>query len=316
MDVVSASVNELRLLGGITAAGKTDWAIAWAKANDASILSCDSVACYKGLDIGSAKPGKKERSEVTHHGIDLAEVHEVFGVGDYHDYAGRVLMQAFQEKKSYLVVGGSGFFMEGFLRPVVDGMEISQSVRTQVDDWYEEEGLEGCLARLESMNPSGVAFLDKKNQARVRRALERCMQSGKELIEIKREFDALPTPYSAFYKSMIWLDRENDDLESRIEKRTETMLSAGMIEETQKALSNGMGKHPSLSNAVGYREVRLFLEGHLCRTELSAAISGATRKLVSKQRKWFRNRFPAESRYILKAGQIPSPEELQWIAST
>jgi len=77
-----------------------------------------------------------------------------------------------------------------------------------------------------------------------------------------------------------------------------------------------MGKHPSLSNAVGYREVRLFLEGHLCRTELSAAISGATRKLVSKQRKWFRNRFPAESRYILKAGQIPSPEELQWIAST
>lgn len=313
---MGASVHELRLLGGITAAGKTDWAIAWAKAKDANILSCDSVACYRGLDIGSAKPGKKERSEVTHHGLDLAEVHEVFGVGDYHDYAGRVLLQASQEKKSYLVVGGSGFFMEGFLRPVVDGMEIPQSVRAQVDDWYEKEGLEGCLVRLENMNPSGLASLDKKNQARVRRALERCIHSGKELIEIKREFEALPSPYGAFSKSMIWLDRENDDLEARIEKRTETMLGSGMIEETQKALSIGMDKHPSLSNAVGYREVRLFLEGHLSRTELSSAISGATRKLVSKQRKWFRNRFPAQSRYILKAGQIPSLEELEWIAST
>ena len=313
---MGASDCQLRLLGGITASGKTHWAIAWAKENYGEILCCDSVTCYQGLDVGSAKPDEQERAEIKHHGINLAKVSEIFGVGRYHDYARQVVDQAIERSVPLVAVGGSGFFMEGFLRPVVDGLEVSQTTRKKVDKWFEEEGLEGCLVRLEKINPSGLGSLDCQNQARVRRALERCMQSGKELVDIRREFDALPTPYAECSKSMIWLDRENEDVERRIERRTEKMLGNGMIEETQEALSQGMSQHPSLTNAVGYREVRLFLEGELNRAELKSAIAGATRKLVSKQRKWFRNRFPVGSRFLLKPEQDAPPKEIPWIAGT
>ena len=75
-----ATVCKLRLLGGITAAGKTEWAIAWAKKNKGEILSCDSVSCYRGWNIGSAKPGPDETKQVKHHGIDLIGLDEVFDV--------------------------------------------------------------------------------------------------------------------------------------------------------------------------------------------------------------------------------------------
>ena len=313
---MGATVCKLRLLGGITAAGKTDWAIAWAKKNNAEILSCDSVSCYRGLNIGSAKPGPDEIKQVKHHGIDLVDPDEVFDVGRYHEYARQVLTQSVEQSVPMLVVGGSGFFLEGFLKPVVDGMNVPPSIREKVDQWYETEGLVGCVKRLKEMNPSGLGDLDQNNQARVRRALERCLSSGKELAEIKREFDSLPKPYPTFSKEMIWLDRENEDIEARIQKRTEHMLSSGMIDETRDALSKGMNLHPSLSKAVGYREVGWFLEGKLNREELKQAITSATRKLVSKQRKWFRNRFPPKSRFLLNQKQEVNPEELNWVSDS
>ena len=313
---MGATVCKLRLLGGITAAGKTEWAIAWAKKNKGEILSCDSVSCYRGLNIGSAKPGPDETKQVKHHGIDLIGLDEVFDVGRYHEYASEILKQKVEQSIPLLVVGGSGFFLEGFLRPVVDGMDIPQSIREKVDQCYKEEGLEGCLKRLNKINPSGLGNLDQNNQARVRRALERCISSGKELAQIKSEFDSLPKPYPTFSKEMVWLDRENGDIEERIQKRTENMLSNGMIEETRDALSKGMNLHPSLSKAVGYREVGWFLEGKLNREELKQAIISATRKLVSKQRKWFRNRFPPQSRFLLNQKQEVNPEELNWVSDS
>jgi len=296
--------------------GKTALSLAWAKQNKGEILSCDSVSCYRGLDVGSAKPDDHACAAVKHHGINLVNVNEVFDVGRYHEYARCVVEHADNNCVQLLVVGGSGFFMQGFLRPVVDGMDVSEEIRKKVDGWYAEEGLKGCVGRLRELNPSGLLGIDLCNQARVRKALERCLQTGKEIAMIRQEFNRLPKPYAGYEKMMVWLDRENEDIEERIERRTQKMLQEGMIEETQRALESGMSEHPSLCNAVGYREVRHYLEGKTNIEELKQSISVATRKLVSKQRKWFRKRFPPQARRLILPEEELTPEDLNWVAGT
>ena len=126
-------VEELWILAGVTAAGKTELSLEWAERNDAEIISCDSVSFYRGLDIGSAKPGLNDQKRVVHHGLDLADVSEVFDVGQFHAYANEVIEDMVSRGKKVLVVGGSGFFLQGFLQPVVDALEVSDEVRNHVN---------------------------------------------------------------------------------------------------------------------------------------------------------------------------------------
>ena len=136
------------------------------------------------------------------------------------------------------MVGGSGFFLQGFLRPVVDNIEVSPHVRKYVQSTYEQKGMGGLRSELETYNPEGLGELDKNNPVRVIRALERCMQSGCSLLELKKEFEKLPIPYAQFEKKMIWLNREDVDITNRIEKRVEKMMDMGIIQETKTCLTS------------------------------------------------------------------------------
>ncbi len=313
---MARKVEELWILGGVTAAGKTELSLEWAEKNGAEIISCDSVSFYRGLDIGSAKPDSREQKRVVHHGLDLADVSEVFDVGQFHSYANEVIQDMISRGKKVLVVGGSGFFLHGFLRPVVDAVEVAQEVRNQVKATYENEGLDALLAQLKKHNPEGLAHLDTQNPLRVIRALERCVQSGRSLIDLQKDFEKLPIPYAQLQKKMVWLDREDDEIVKRINLRTQQMIEGGMIEETQRAIRDGMESHPSLSQSVGYREVIEFLKKGGSQNELISSIVRSTRQLVSKQRKWFRKHFPAGS--CLHPGPEKSvrPDHIPWVAGT
>ena len=242
-------------MGGVTASGKTELSLEWAERNNAEIISCDSVSFYRGLDIGSAKPDSSEQKRVVHHGLDLADVSEVFDVGQFHAYAKEVIQGIISKGKKVLVVGGSGFFLHGFLRPVVDDVEVSAEIRGQVDATYEKEGLGCILAQLREYNPKGLGNLDTQNPLRVIRALERCLQSGRSLIDLQKDFQKLPIPYAQFQKKLVWLNREDDEIMERINLRTKRMIEGGMLEETEQGIREGMESHPSLSQSVGYREV-------------------------------------------------------------
>ena len=268
------------------------------KKNDAEIISCDSVSFYRGLDIGSAKPSMQERSSVPHYGLDLASIKETLDVRKFHDYAQATVDKLIARDKRILVVGGSGFFFEGFLRPVTDTVLISQDTRRKANEILARSGIRGMLEKLNSYNPDGLGELDVKNPVRVLRALERCMETGKPLHEIIEQFKGKPPPYQAFTKRVIWLDRSDEDLRRRIERRTYQMLKDGMIEETEDALRMGLGEHPSLAASVGYREVIAHLERGGTEDELAQAIIQSTWQLVRKQRKWFRQKFPGQSHYL------------------
>ena len=126
---------------------------------------------------------------MVHRGLDLADVSEVFDVGQFHAYANEVIEDMVSRGKKVLVVGGSGFFLQGFLQPVVDSLEVSDEVRNHVNTTYEKYGLDTTLAQLGKLNPKGLGNLDTRNPLRVIRALERCLQSERSPIDLQKDFE-------------------------------------------------------------------------------------------------------------------------------
>ena len=302
------------LLAGVTAAGKSDLSLKWAEQMRGEILSCDSIAIYRGMDIGSAKPSADERKRVCHHGIDIVDADTIFSVVDYLLYAKGVVGKAAEKSTPVLVTGGSGFYLQSFLSPVVDEINVGMEVRQQVEKLNEERGLDGLLQSLKEHNPDGLGDLDVLNPRRVMRALERCLASGKTILELKKEFERQEAPYANFEKRLIWLDRENEEIEARIAKRTQQMLDDGLLEETEKLLSFDIERNPSASNSVGYKECIACLKGEIPENELSSLINHSTRRLVSKQRKWFRKHFGNEARILISDSlELSEPSEWNWI---
>jgi len=301
------------LLAGVTAAGKSQIALNWAESKQSHILSCDSVAVYKGMDIGSAKPSEDEQSRVFHHGIDLAEVDSVYTVADYAVYAKQVIEKLLNEDKKFLIVGGSGFYLQSFLSPVVDNVDVEESLKEKVNKLEREKDPSDILLELKRLNPQGLGTLDVLNPRRVSRALIRCLASGKSLLQLNHEFNSLPKPFSGMDKRVLWLDREDEDLRKRIASRTEKMLKLGLLDETENLLGRGIEKNVSAANAIGYRECIAYLKGRLTFDDLIKQINQSTRRLVSKQRKWFRKHFGGQARLMVKENTEIDTNQLEWI---
>ena len=308
------STPVIYLLAGVTASGKSEHALRWAQQMNGEILSCDSIAVYRGMDVGSAKPTSEDRSKVIHHGIDLVDASELFSVLDYSLYAREVIDSAIDEKKPILITGGSGFYLQSFLSPVVDRVEVSLEVRQEVEQVNERQGLQGMLTILKKLNPHGLGELDVLNPRRVMRGLERCLTSGKTLLELKKEFEEQEKPYAGFEKRVLWLDRGNEEIETRIAKRTEQMLKNGLLSEAEKLVSSGIYSNPSASNSIGYRECISCLKGEITEIDLAKEINNSTRRLVSKQRKWFRKHLGENSSFMLSdTSELGEPSQWNWV---
>ena len=306
----------LYVLAGVTASGKSKLALQWATENQAEILSCDSVSIYKGMDIGSAKPDLLERNKIPHYGIDLHTLDEPCDVGKYSLYAQKRVHEIQEKGSQVLVVGGSGFYLQSFFYPVVDEIVVPVEVRCEVEDFYRINGLNSLVDRLKKLNPNGLGALDCLNPRRVLRALERCIVSGKSLTQLQTAFKMLPKPFPEMKKKVIWLDRENEELEIRIEQRTKKMLRAGLIEETKKLIGDGLLQNNPAASSIGYREVISYLEGKIQLDELQSMIESSTRKLVAKQRKWFRKHFPDDSRKKIAGDKGISSSDFNWFTGT
>ena len=123
---------DIFVVTGTTAVGKTETALRWAEEHDAEIVSCDSTNVYRGMDVGTAKPTREERARVPHHGIDLVSPREKFSVADYLAFAVPCVRALAARGKKILVAGGSGFYLKAFYAPVVDGIDVPESVRARV----------------------------------------------------------------------------------------------------------------------------------------------------------------------------------------
>lgn len=292
----------LYVITGPTAVGKTELALRWAETRSfpVVILSCDSLLVYRGMDVGTAKPSVADQQRVPHYGIDLVDPHHAFNIVDYVGYARGVIDQCQAEGKTVLITGGSGFYLKSFFSPVLDPVEVPESVTRAVRNLYQERGLGAMVARLKALNPEGVGDLALQNPRRVMRALERCLASGKQLPELQKLFREQPQPYPEFEKRVCLLMRDPDTLKERIRERAHAMLRRGLIEEVQRLRENGLETNPSASGSIGYRETLDWLDsGSGDQGELVESIIHNTRKLMKKQRSWFRHQIPIDQQLDL-----------------
>ena len=157
----------------------------------------------------------------------------------------------------------------------------------------EVEGIESLVGDLRRLNPAGVGALDVQNPRRVIRALERCLASGRTLVELQAEFAALPKPFAGFEVRLAELTRPPAELADRIDRRVAEMLQVGLVAEVRGLLAKGLKQNESAAKAIGYRETIAVIEGAAPEAGLAAAIARNTRALVKKQRTWFKTQLPA-----------------------
>ncbi|MGF1449536.1 MAG: tRNA (adenosine(37)-N6)-dimethylallyltransferase MiaA [Opitutales bacterium] len=293
----------LYVLAGPTAVGKTALALEWAEANDAEILSCDTLLVYRGMDLGTAKPTPAERAQVAHHGINVVDAAQPFNVRAYLKLASEAVRAIHARGRRVLVVGGSGFYLKSFFAPVTDALEIPESICTEVAKLMEHEGLAGAVARLRAVSPEGLGRVDVCNPRRVVKALERCLASGLSVPALEALHASRGTPFDPYTKRLVLLERADAELKDRIRQRTQAMLEAGLVAEVRSLLGQGLLQNASAARAVGYRETIAWLESKADDLgDLLRAIETSTWQLVRKQRTWFRHQVPIERTVLLPPG--------------
>ncbi len=299
----------LYVLTGCTAVGKTALALDWAEANEAEIVSCDSLLFYRGMDIGTAKPSASERERVSHHLIDIRDPGAPLDIAAYLDLAIEAVADIQSRGKKVLVTGGSGFYLKAFFGPVVDSVEVRPETRARAQAIEDESGLEGLQLALKSLDPDVGNQIDMQNPRRVIRALERCMESGMTVSELKAQFAEQSNALIRSSKKLVILERDFDELSARISARVEEMLERGLVEEVKRLRAAGLERNPSGAGAIGYRETLSFLDGEFSGGELGSRIAANTRRLAKKQRTWFRTQLPAGK--TISLSERPTPDGAQ-----
>lgn len=271
----------LLVIGGATATGKTALSIRLAQHFNTEVLSADSRQFYREMSIGTAKPSPAELAAVPHHFIDSLSVADNFSVGDFEREALLVLEKIFSEKNVAVLSGGSGLY----LRAVCEGLdsfpEISAETKKRVEAG-EQKGELGWLQReLALLDPTYFSVVDQQNPARLRRALEVCLETGQPYsLFLQREKKLRP-----FQPVYILLDVPRPELYTRIEARVDAMIAAGLEEEARTLLP--WRDRPAL-RTVGYEEWFDFFDGKISRAEAIDKIKQHTRNYAKRQATWFR----------------------------
>jgi tRNA dimethylallyltransferase len=291
---------------GATATGKSALALTLAEALSGEIVSVDSRLLYRGMDIGTAKPTDTERARVPHYLIDVADPDETWSLTRYQQAVYAVVPQILARGKVPLLVGGTGQYM----RAVLDGWKPpTQSFDPAIRARLEAEAEAGLGAelvrRLELVDPASAARIDPRNLRRVIRALEVYEASGAPAsAQSGRQLPPFPS-------IRLGLALPRPDLYDRIDRRIDSMIAAGLVEEVRGLLARGYDRGlPSLS-AIGYGEIAAHLAGEIDLNEAVKRMRSATRRFVRHQANWFRESDPTIQWFRPAAGYEPSVVE--WV---
>ena len=287
MAAVQPLATHAWFLTGPTASGKTAVGIELARLIDAEIISLDSMALYRGMDIGTAKPSPQERRAAPHHLIDVLEPSEEFSVAQYLQAAGEVARVITSRGKQVLFVGGTALYLKAILRGLFSGPPADWKLRRELEEIARVEGPESLHRRLAEVDSVAAAKLHANDVRRVIRALEVHHSTGQPISSLQQQF-ARGRPASEC--RLFVLDWPREQLDERIRRRVDEMFAAGLVEEVrrlQAALHGELSR--TASQAVGYREVLDHLQGQRELTDTAEIVKLRTRQFAKRQLTWFRS---------------------------
>jgi tRNA dimethylallyltransferase len=304
------SLHDAWFLTGPTASGKSTVGIELAHRIGAEIVSMDSIAIYRGMDIGTAKPTLAERREAPHHLIDLVDPWEEFSLAQYLDAAAKVAAEIAARGRQVLFVGGTPLYLKGLLRGIFEGPPADWELRRRLADEAQHNAEDWLHKRLAAVDPIAAARLHPNDARRLIRAIEVFEKTGRPISELQQQFE-IGRP--AAECRVFVLDWPRDELCHRIDERVNQMFAAGLVDEVRGLLAGPNPLSRTASQAVGYREVIEHLEGRHSLAETVELVQQHTRQLAKRQSTWFRSL--SECRFVAVADQIDAAETAERIAT-
>ncbi|HEU5352686.1 MAG TPA: tRNA (adenosine(37)-N6)-dimethylallyltransferase MiaA [Terracidiphilus sp.] len=274
------------LLLGPTGSGKTALSLALGQRFGGEVVSCDSVAVYRGMDAGSAKPSREERALLPHHLIDVANPDEPFTAGAYSRAARAALREITARGRLPIVTGGTGLYLRALTEGLFAGPARQQALRAALlrsESRHGKQWLHRVLMRLDAARAKEIHANDA---AKVMRAIEVCLAGRRPMSEVLGSPDEARDPLTGFRLLRIGLDPPRAELYARLNPRCQQMFAAGLVEETRELLAR-YGPVKAL-DSLGYKQALAVVRGEMREAEAIAAAQQGHRNYAKRQRTWFR----------------------------
>ncbi len=269
------------LLLGPTGSGKTALSLSLAEHFNGEIISCDSVAVYRGMDLGTAKPTPGERARIPHHLIDVADPDQPFTAGDYSRRARGALREIASRNKLSIVTGGTGLYLRALTEGLFAGPARQENLRQRLRRSADRHGGAWLHRLLIRLDPASAARIHANDTPKLIRAIEVCLAARQPMSQVLAR-----DPLTGFRLLRIGLNPPRAALYERLNQRCAEMFAGGLIQET-RALLACYGPIKAL-DSLGYRQaLSVLLKGVGERVAIAEAQQGH-RNYAKRQLTWFR----------------------------
>ncbi len=296
--------KSILIIAGPTAVGKTEASLLLAREFRTEIVSADSMQIYRGMDIGTAKPTKKQRELVFHHMIDIVEPEQAYSVGDYLRDARSAIDRILASGRTPLVVGGTGLYIRALTRGLFSGPPADKDLRAQLHQREMENSPGTLYAELVKRDTDAAARIHPNDLRRTMRALEVYYLKDKKLSEFQREHAFNDVPYRF---TLLFLTRERTELYPRIEKRVDQMIADGLESEVRGLMARGYSPDLVSMKGLGYQHFIGVCRGTSSRDDATAFLKRDTKRFAKRQFTWFRRE--PQAAWIDITG-LSQPEEI------
>ena len=295
-------------IGGPTATGKTALSVALAKEFGGEVVNADSMQIYRGLDIGTAKPTAEERQGIPHHLMDFLPPEAPYSVADFTAAAVPLIEQLNSAGKLPIVTGGTGLYITSLMKGTAFAPEKTDpAIRARLQTEADEQGSAALYARLQQIDPAYAEKLHPNNLPRVIRALELFEATGRRMSEQQRAALAAEPPYRSLCICLTCRDRA--ELYRRIDRRVDSMLQNGVLEEAKLVYDN-RETYRTAAQAIGYKEFFPYFAGEMPLNDCSNRLKQATRNYAKRQLTWFRHQANGVWLYVDEEPPVPRAAEL------
>ena len=278
---MSSKRGTLVVVVGPTGSGKSALAVKLATHLCAPIISTDSRQVFRGMPIGTAQPTREELAAAKHYFIADREVEDDFNCGKYETEALALLERLFTENDYVVAVGGSGLYVQALCEGMDDLPDADPALRKSLKQRMEREGLESLVAELRTLDAKYAEEVDLCNPARVMRALEVCLATGRPYSEQRKGVTA-ERPFNII---KIGTDMPRDVLYDRINRRVDMMVEEGLEAEARTMYPK---RHLNALQTVGYRELFDYFDGNCSFEEAVELVKRNSRRYAKRQLTWFR----------------------------
>ncbi|MFP4521441.1 MAG: tRNA (adenosine(37)-N6)-dimethylallyltransferase MiaA [Fibrobacterota bacterium] len=275
------------VIAGPTGSGKTKCLLSLSDEFPISVISADSRQIYRGMDIGTAKPGKDEQKKCPHYLIDIIDPPDKFSAADFAAGAKDAIHKIMAEDRIPVTAGGSGLYIKALTEGFFEQGGPDPSVRKELQAFLDSKGPEALFRRLQNADPESASEIHPNNSRRVMRALEIFLSTGKTRgFHISQQKLSNKTSFGNY--SIYYLDLPRKLLYENINRRVDEMIEKGLVSETENLLSEFGSSKSAPVQTIGYKETAMFLQGKIDLDKAVYLIKKNTRNYAKRQVTWFR----------------------------